>query len=762
MKNYIYICIQIIFFSFNANAQATLQGKVTDKKDGQPLIGAVVYIADLRSGIATDVDGNYELKGLPARKFLVQVKFVGYSTISEQVELSATTIKNFVLSSAVIEANEVVVTGSAFTSNNNRSSLSVVPLDRKELQAVGANNITDAIAQVPGVSGISTGSAISKPVIRGLGYNRIVTINEGLRQEGQQWGDEHGLEIDQFSADRIEVLKGPSSLLYGSDALGGVINILEPIPAPIGEIRGEFNSQYATNNGLTANSIMAEGNHSGFIWRGRATYKNASAYSSPNERIYNSGFNEKDGNILLGINRPWGFSHMHVSIYDANIGLVEGERDSATSQFLNFAGELVSNANANTRKLDVPNQNIQHIKVSSVNSFFIGKSNLRVTSGWQQNDRKEFSTSNTDPGLYFRLNTFSLDAKYYLPEFKGIETVIGVSTLNQQNQNKGIEFLVPNYNMSDFGGFLSLKKNFQDVTLNAGLRYDQRTVIGDKLIEGASVLFNDFKSNFAAVTGSIGSTWQLNKSFNVKANIGRGFRAPNISELAANGVHEGTFRYEIGNSNLKPETSLQFDAGLGYESTRFSVDVSGFYNLINDFIYYRTTNNEQIIKDGLNFPVYRYVQGNSLLTGFETTLDVHLIDQLHFENSLAYVYAVNNDTKKPLPFIPPLHFKSDLNYTFKSISNNRIKETHIKLILDIYSSQDRIDEFETKTEGATVLSISTGTDFRIGKQWANLFLLCTNITNQNYYDHLSRLKDAGIHAMGRNVTLGVTIPFGLK
>ncbi len=762
MKKYIYICIQIIFFSFNANAQATLKGKVTDKKDGQPLIGAVVYIADLRSGVATDVDGNYELKGLPTRKFLVQVKFVGYSTISEQVDLSATTIKNFIMNSAVIEANEVVVTGSAFTSNNNRSSLSVVPLDRKELQAVGANNITDAIAQVPGVSGISTGSAISKPVIRGLGYNRIVTINEGLRQEGQQWGDEHGLEIDQFSADRIEVLKGPSSLLYGSDALGGVINILEPIPAPLGEVRGEFNSQYATNNGLTANSIMAEGNHSGFIWRGRATYKNASAYSSPYERIYNSGFNEKDGNLLLGINRPWGFSHLHASIYDANIGLVEGERDSATSQFLNFAGELVSNAEANTRKLDLPNQNIQHLKISSVNSFFIGKSNLRVTTGWQQNDRKEFSTSKSDPGLYFRLHTFSLDAKYYLPELKGIETVIGVSTLQQQNQNRGIEFLVPNYNMGDFGGFVSLKKNFQDVTLNAGLRYDQRIVSGDELIEGASVLFKDFKSHFSAITGSIGSTWQLSKSFNVKANIGRGFRAPNISELSANGIHEGTFRYEIGNSKLKPETSLQFDAGLGYESTRFSVDVSGFYNLINDFIYYRTTNNEQIIRDGINYPVYKYVQGNSLLTGFETTLDIHLIDQLHFENSLAYVYAVNNDTKKPLPFIPPLHFKSDLNYTFKSISNNRIKETHIKLILDIYSSQDRIDEFETKTEGATVLSVSTGTDFRIGKQWANLFLLCTNITNQNYYDHLSRLKDAGIHAMGRNVTLGVTIPFGLK
>ncbi len=752
----------MLLLCFELKAQVTLTGKVIDKKDGQPLIGAVVYIADLRSGAATDVNGNYELKGLPSRNFLVQVKFIGYSTLSEQVDLSITKNKDFILNTSVIETNEVVVTGSAFTSNNTRSSLSVVPLDRKELQSVGANNITDAIAQVPGVSGISTGSAISKPVIRGLGYNRIVTINEGIRQEGQQWGDEHGLEIDQFSADRIEVLKGPSSLIYGSDALGGVINILEPIPAPQGVIRGEVNTQYATNNGLTANSLMSEGNSNGFIWRARGTYKNASSYKAPLERIYNSGFNEKDGNVLLGINRRWGFSHLHASWYDANIGLVQGDRDSTTNHFINNAGETVSDADANTRKLDLPNQNIQHVKISSVNSFFIGKSNLRITTGWQQNDRKEFSFSKTEPGLYFRLHTFTLDAKYYLPEVKGIETVIGASTLQQNNLNKGIEFLVPNYSLSDFGGFISVKKNFEKLTLNGGVRYDQREVKGDELSDAGNILFDKFKSNFSAVSGSIGSTWQLNKLFNLKANIGRGFRAPNISELSANGVHEGTFRFEIGNPSLRPETSLQFDAGIGFESARVTLDFSGYYNFIDNFIYYRNINNEHISKDAVSYPVYRYTQGNSSLRGFEVSADIHLIDQLHFENSIAYVYATNDETNKPLPFIPPFHYRSNLNYSFKAIHGKKFRESHVKLMLDVYSKQDRIDEFETETNGATVLGASASTDFLIGKQWANLFLLCTNITNENYYDHLSRLKDAGIHAMGRNITIGLTVPFGLK
>ncbi len=752
----------MLLLCFEVNAQGSLTGKVTDKKDGQPLIGAVVYIADLRSGAATDVNGKYELNGLPSLKFLVQVKYVGYSTISEQVDLSTTKNKDFILNTSVIETNEVVVTGSAFTSNNTRSSLSVIPLDRKELQSVGANNITDAIAQVPGVSGISTGSAISKPVIRGLGYNRIVTINEGIRQEGQQWGDEHGLEIDQFSADRIEVLKGPSSLMYGSDALGGVINILEPIPAPLGVIRGEVNTQYASNNGLTANSIMAEGNSEGFIWRARSTYKNAASYKSPFERIYNSGFNEKDGNLLLGLNRTWGFSHLHASWYDANIGLVEGKRDSSTNNFLNSGGEPVSDADVFTRKLDLPNQNIQHVKISSVNSFFIGKSNLRITTGWQQNDRKEFAVSRTEPGLYFRLHTFTLDAKYYLPEVNGIETVIGASTLQQKNMNKGTEFLVPNYSMSDLGGFISFKKNFEKVTLNGGIRYDQREVKGDELSDAGNILFDKFTSHFSAVSGSIGSTLKLNKFFNLKGNIGRGFRSPNISELSANGVHEGTFRYEIGNSNLHPETSLQFDAGIGFESARVTLDFSGYYNFIDNFIYYRNTTNEQITKDAITYPVYRYTQGNSSLKGFEVSADIHLIDQLHFENSIAYVYATNIETNKPLPFIPPIHYRSNLNYSFKIIHGKKFRESHVKLMLDVYSKQDRIDEFESETKGATVLSASAGTDFLIGKQWANLFLLCTNITNENYYDHLSRLKDAGIHAMGRNITIGFTVPFGLK
>jgi iron complex outermembrane receptor protein len=762
MKNYILLFILFIFSINSLTAQAILNGKVLDANSKELLIGAVVTIPDLKVGVVTDVNGVYEFKNLPSRKFLVQVRLIGYSTLTDQITISNETSKDFFLATSVIEEDEVVVTGSAFTSNSKRNYLSVVPVTSKQLKSVGAANITDALAQVPGVAGISTGSAISKPVIRGLGYNRVLTINQGLRQEGQQWGDEHGLEIDQFSADRIEILKGPASLLYGSDALGGVINILEPIPAPLGTIKGQYDVQYATNNALVVNSLMLEGNHNGIVWRGRGTFKSAASFLTPTERVYNSGFNERDANIMLGINRKWGFSHLHASIYDSNIGLVEGERDSATNQFVNVDGEIISDDEAFTRDLDLPNQNIQHLKVSLVNSFFIGKGNLRFVAGWQQNDRREFEDSQTEPGLFFRLPTTTGDLKYYFPEFKGLETVVGLSGMYQTNENLGYEYLIPNYTLNDVGGFLSLKKNLSRSTINAGMRYDTRNVVGEELKEDGDVLFESFESNFSALTGALGFTYQIDTSLNLKSSIGRGFRAPNISELAANGVHEGTFRYEIGDPNLKAETSLNYEVALDYSAKFLSASVSVFYNQISDFIYYRRSGNETIDIDQSTYPVYRFTQGDALLKGFELSVDAHIIEELHFENSFSYVDGKNQDTKIPLPFIPPFHWQSNLNYSFEKIMPNLLKGAFVKLQFDYFAKQDKIDEFETITDAAAVWGISLGSDIKIAKQWANLTVTCNNLSNTIYFNHLSRLKEIGVNAMGRNITVALNVPFGLK
>lgn len=742
--------------------QQSLEGKILDKADHQPLIGAAIYIPDLRTGVTTNLDGNFVLPNLPAGKFLVQVKMMGYKTYAEVVDLNITNRIEVELLPASIQAGEVVVTGSAFTTIHEESSLQVIPMDRKQLLSAGATNLSNALSQVQGVSGISTGASITKPVIRGLGYNRIVTINEGLRQEGQQWGDEHGLEIDMFSADRIEILKGPGSLLFGSDALGGVINILEPLPAPLNSIRGDVHTQWSSNNAGATLSALLEGNQKGFIWRGRATYRNNAAYATPVERVYNAANKEMNVNLLAGLNRKWGFSHLHGSIFSSQLGLVEGERDSISGAFLDHDGSVVRDEDAFTRQIALPFQRISHYKIHTVNSIFIGKSNLRIVAGWQQNNREEYEDDVEEPGLFFQLNTYSADAKYYLEERNGWQTVFGASYLFQMNRNKGIEFLIPDYEMNDVGGFVSVQKKIGAVNLNAGLREEFRVINGDLLIEDADTLFAQFKNNFSALSASAGMAWQLNERINLKLNAGRGFRAPNISELAANGVHEGTFRYEIGNPNLDPETSLQLDAGGAYSTKNISLEFSAFYNYIDQFIYYSNFNSEEIAVDDIYYPVFRYIQGNAVLKGYEAGIDLHPVDRLHFSNTFAYVKGTNVESNTSLPFIPPFHYKGELQYNLDNLNGKGLRNSFIRFSCDYFSRQDELDQFETITAAATVFGAGAGTEVKLLGSWMDFNIAITNISNVKYYNHLSRLKSAGILEMGRNITFSLHVPFDVK
>lgn len=752
------LLLWLLIVPFLVNAQSTLQGTISDKESGLPISGAIVFIPDLRAGVAADVNGKFTFDKLPSRTLIIQVKSVGYQTITQAVDLVSTKSIDFKLKIAVLEKSEVVVTGSAFTTDHARTSLSVEPIEKLKLQTIGATNITDAIAQIPGVSGISTGGGISKPVIRGLGYNRIVTINEGLRQEGQQWGDEHGLEIDQFSADRIEVLKGPASLMYGSDALGGVINILEPIPAPLGTIKSEINSQYSTNNRMFVTSAMAEGNQQGFVWRLRGTLKDASAYNTPTETVYNSAFKEQNGNLMFGLNKKWGYNHFHISSYQAKFGLIEGERDAITNQFVNADGEIVAKDELQTRTIDLPFQKVDHFKVSSVGSYFIGKGNLRAIFGWQQNDRREFEESKTTPGLFFRLNTVSGDLKYYFPQINKWDLVAGINALNQINQNLGDEFLIPAFTLNEVGGFFSAKKEWEKWTFNTGLRYDYRTVEGKEL-DG---IFKAFNTNFDAVSGSVGTTYEASEKLHYKFNIGRGFRSPNISELSANGVHEGTFRYEIGDPSLKPETSLQIDAAVGYESKKVGGEISVFYNHINNFIYYRNLNNDLADVDGILYPVFNYVQGNSVLYGAELSFDLHILDPLHFENKLSYVKAQNESIDQPLPFIPPFHLNSELSYLVKGKSKSLFKNTLFKVFSDFYGDQNEVDVFETETKGALIFGAGISSEINLPSTVISLFIVGNNLLDEKYYNHLSRLKDAQIYSIGRNFTFGLSVPLTIR
>ncbi len=764
-----FILLFIIVLSAPVFAQGVLSGRVTDKETGEPLPGATVFIPDLKTGGATNEKGFYTIRNLPGSQLLVQVSYIGYKAVTASVDLGKVNKKDFELSESAIEAQEVVVSGNALSSDNSQSSLAITPITRNQLFTIPSTNLINSIASVPGVSEITTGGEISKPVIRGLSYNHIVTLNEGVRQEGSQWGDEHGIEVDQFSADRIEVLKGPSSLFYGSDAMGGVINILEPIPALMNTVNGELASQFSTNERLYGNSLMIQGNQDGFIWRIRGTYKSAAAFKTPTEYVYNSGFDEKNYSLMLGLNRKWGFSHLHFSAFGSDIGMIGGERDSISQHFVDYQGNLVTDKEASGRKLSVPFQNVSHYKLNDLSNFVFGKNQLRVSAGYQDNERKEFADSPDHPGLWFNLKTWTYDLRYTLHFDHTVEVSGGLAGMTQFNRNKGIEFLVPDYDLQDLGGFVYAKKTWERFTLNLGVRLDHRNITGKQLVIDSlghpasygKILFPSFTDDFMAFSGSLGMTFRLNKVLNFKFNIGRGFRAPNIAELGSNGIHEGTFRYEIGNPLLKPETSLQVDGEIAVNTKYLNAVFNGYYNMINNYIYYRNLNGETKTVNDKTYPVFRYIQGNSVLKGFEFELDIHPVEGLHLDNNVDYVWAENQSTGTPLPYIPALHTQHEIRWTFHPKKRNFIRNPYLEAGLEIHFRQNRVDAFETTTGGYFLLNASIGTDIKVGKQQWTLYIGGKNLTDTRYYDHLSRLKDLGIYNMGRNITAGVIIPFGI-
>lgn len=807
MKKYITAFVLIWTAALFANAQNSLTGKITDKNTQAPLLGALVYIPDLKQGTSTDANGNYTISNLPKGSFLVEIRYLSYNTQVKTIAIEGSTTHNFALEESVAEVQEVIVTGVSKATELRQNPVPALIVPKSILLQQGNTNIIDAIGRQAGINQLTTGAAISKPIIRGLGYNRVVTLNNGLRQEGQQWGDEHGIEIDEYSIDRVEVIKGPGSLMYGSDAMAGVINLLAPKPVDNGKIIGNILTNYQTNNGLIGVSGMTAGNINGINWLARVSSKQAAAYNNRYDgNVFNSGYNELNFNGMVGINKKWGYSHLSVSAFNQNIGMVEGERDSLG----NFIREVaindstvdertIQNNDANTYDLFVPRQQVNHYRTSLQNLFILGKSRLGINLSYQQNHRKEFGNVFTpdDYELYFFLQTLSYDIKYYLPEMQGWETTVGIGGMQQQNQNKGEEFIIPAYKLFDFGAFAVTKKNFGKLTLSGGVRYDVRNLTSDALYLDADekpvpqpdatteTRFAPFSRNFNNVTGSVGGTYTLNNKWLLKLNVARGFRAPNMSELVSNGKHEGTLRYEYGNTLLKPETSLQADLGISYTAEHITIDAAVFQNHIQNYIYQqklRSVNGGDSIVDPTDPTLtFQYTQGNATLTGGEISIDFHPHpwDWLHFQNSFSYVQGVNNsatnDSSKNLPFMPPAHYQAELRANFKK-AGKYLGNPYAFVQYDVYFAQNKVlseNETETTTAGYQLLNAGVGAAITNtkGNTLFNVYLTANNLLDVGYQNHLSRLKYAaqnpvtgrnGVFNMGRNISIKLTVPLTFK
>lgn len=792
MRSFVsFLFINILFISVaNSQVKISVNGKVTDAQTGQPLAGSNIYLPDLRTGVVAASDGSFTISNISKGKYLVEVSHAGYSSLIEQADFSTTGALSFSLQPAVVENEGVTVTGVSSATSAKRTPVPVTIIKKAQLFNTTSTNIIDNISKIPGVSQVSTGPAISKPFIRGLGYNRVLVVNDGIRQEGQQWGDEHGIEIDEQNVSKVEVMKGPASLMYGSDALAGVVNILSIQPAPEGRINGTISSGYLTNNRQRSLHADINGNKNGFIWGIDGSYKAAADYKNKYDGyVFNSKFNERNFGGYLGLNKHWGYSHLYISSFDQKTGLVEGERDDATGKFLkliNNAGiedeVLAGSSDFHSLTPSIPYQRIQHQKIALDNSFRIGTGRLTLVTGYQRNQRKEFGNvlNPQQEDLYFDLGTFTYNAQYHFAEKNNWKTTLGVNGMSQTNKNKGDEQLIPEYSLFDIGTFLYTQKRIKQLTLSGGLRYDSRSLTSHEFNDGTAIKFAGFKKNFSNVSGSAGLTYEANKIVTLKFNIARGFRAPSIPELASNGAHEGTNRYEYGEQNLKSENSLQTDAGVEIAGEHISLNASVFYNAVKNFIYYRKLSSvnggDSLIVNGIeSFYAFKFQQDNAKLYGVELNLDIHPhpLDWLHIENSFSWVLGLLNkeeDGSKNLPLVPAARLinevKVDLLKKGKLLNN-----IFIKAELDnTFSQNDPFTGYntETATKGYSLFNMAVGGDIRAkNKTLASVFIGANNIADIAYQNHLSRLKytaenlvtgRTGVFNMGRNFSFKLNIP----
>ena len=820
MKSFLLFILLPVYFISSAQTSTkrnftdyagSLSGKVIDSATGIGIAGASVYIADLKLGALADESGNYRFANLPSGSYLVEAHAIGHATQIKNVIVSEKVVMNFYLGLQYTEESPVVITGLSKATQIKRSPVPIATMNHTALVANLSTNIIDAIAKLPGVTQLTTGPNVSKPFIRGLGYNRILTLYDGMRQEGQQWGDEHGIEVDQYGVDRAEVIKGPASLTYGSDALAGVVNLIPTPPAPEGKITGDVLAEFQTNNGLFGGSGMLEGTKNGFEWMGRLSHKQASNYSNNADgRVYNTSFNETDATLSLGLHRAFGYSHLNISVFDDLQEIPDGSRDSATRQFTKQITDsdtyrpVVTDQELHSYAISTLHQHVQLYHIYSTNNFALGSSRLTLNLGYERSVRREYShPQQADvPGLYLQLNSYMYDLKYYFPSYNGWDITTGLNGMYQQNTaTNGTEFIIPDFDQFDIGPFAMAKKTFDKLDIAGGIRFDSRSFTNQQMFTatnpvtgldepvygkdtvGAYQPFPYYHKIFSGFSGSLGLTYSFTEKWSAKVNIARGYRAPNISEISANGVHPGTGIYQVGNPDFNPEFNVQEDIGLNFISKYAVINLSAFYNSISNYIF----NTKILNSDGQDSmrdenKVYQYRQGRAALYGGEFSIDIHPVQHVHFYNNISLVYGnllsspgqPVTDSTRYLPDIPPLHGISELQYDFTNKDLHLING-FVKLTAAFSGPQNRAylaDNTETPTPGYTLINAGVGAGFtnKKDKLLFNIYIFADNIFDVVYQDHLSRLKyfepypnspgpHHGIYNMGRNISVKLDFPF---
>lgn len=714
-------------------AQNSISGIVTDTKN-QPLKGVSVYAPELHKGTSTDENGKYLLSNLPNGTTKLSFVFTGFATQNKTINVQQKENNlNIILEETLFQMDEVIVS-TAFNKIQSQNVMKVEHSTIKELQQNGTSTLIEGLATIPGISQVSTGTSIGKPVIRGLSGNRVLVYSQGVRIENQQFGDEHGLGLNDAGIESVEVIKGPASLLYGSDALGGVLYFNPEKFANAGTFTTNFSQKIFSNTLGSNSSLGLKTSTENWKFLARGTYNTHSDYKiAKGDRVTNTRYNETDFKTGIGYSNSKFSSVFRYNYNDLDLGIPE---------------EGIAEQTTN-KKTEYPKQGVFNHLLSLNNVFFFEKSKLDVDLGYISNDRSEFEDSEVAV-LHMKLKTFNYDAKYHLPQLGKFESILGIQGMSQTNVNSGEEYLIPDARTNDFGIFGTGVYEWKSNIIQAGLRFDNRNISTTAHgISGEEGSFEAIDKSFDSFNASLGYKTNLAKDLSLRLNVASGFRAPNLAELTSNGVHEGTNRYEVGNPDLKTEQNVQTDLNLEYKSSHVEFFVNGFYNHVNNYIY--TSPTGEIIDDNA---VFDYIQNDAKLFGGEIGLHFHPhpLDWLHYETSFETVTGKKQNGDY-LPLIPANNWNNTIRTEFKI--KNWLKDGFATLNVSSTFNQDNVSGFETKSNGYTLLNLGFGGKVKLGKTAFDLNLNANNILDKEYTAHLSRLKTDGIPNMGRNIVLGL-------
>jgi len=760
----------------------SIQGKILDKSNRMPMAGASVRILELTRGVLGDEQGLYTINHICPGKYTLICAMTGYSELVVQIDLKADLNQDFLLLEKNIELNGVEIKSLKQSDITQAKGV----LDKKDLEVTSGLALGESLKQLVGVTTLQTGSSIVKPVIHGMHSNRILLINNGIRQEGQQWGAEHAPEIDPFTAQKMTVIKGAAGVRYGSDAIAGVI-LLEPEKLPDStKWKGELNQVFLSNGRQYTVSGMLENAFNKFSSkklpfqvgvRLQGTYKKGGNISTPSYNLVNTGLNENNFSITTNLKSQKVDMEVFFSQFKTTIGIFSGSHIGN----INDLQEALQRRNPLpiytpekfSYQIDRPYQDVLHqlwkIKVFKT----IPWGTLRLTLGKQYNFRREVEVLRGDRNLIqlFDLNTFSSELIWeHQPLFKKITGMLGLTSLYQENITSGYlkiptatTVLIPNFKNLTSGMFLIERIVGKKWELESGLRYDFRRLDVYRIPKGTSTLSEDhrFNENF---TGTIGLNFIPKEYLRISLNSSSAWRAPSVNELYSEGIHHGAATYEKGSSILNPEWAFNHSLSVSGGWSKWNIGLDFYLNSIKNYIFLAPTGRLALSIRGA-FPEFFYTQTNALFKGMDISSSLKMTKQISWNAKFSYLNAYDQSHQQALPLIPANRWENAIKWekkqTFMTISGlwvNRQKNIPSQLIFPEIQPEEIIfnqngGDFAPAPPAYFLLNAVVGSTFKVfTKSNINISLRVDNLLNTKYRDYLNRFRYFS-DDFGRNISI---------